>query len=225
MIYLIFGIFLLLAPSLWVQWVMRRYRQPEDRYIDCGNGAELARHLLDRCGLDQVKVEETPLGDHYDPEARAVRLLPVHYYGYSLAAVVVAAHEVGHAIQHHQNLPLFYWRHRLAKTAFQIEQMATLLLLILPPLFIVLRVPLLALIVVLLRLITMGTTVIVHLLTLPLEWDASFRCALPLLQREGHLFPPDYPHARKLLNAAALTYFAGALFSLLNLSRWIRIGR
>ena len=88
---------LLFGPGLWVRRVMDRYRRPEDRYG--GTGAELARHLLDKAGLQAVRVELTDQGDHYDPQEKAVRLIAENLDGRSLTAVTVAAHEVGHAMQ------------------------------------------------------------------------------------------------------------------------------
>src|SRR5687767_13762886 len=85
------------GPQLWVRHVLKKHG--DDRPDLPGNGAELARHLLDEAGLQHVTVEETGLGDHYDPEALAVRLLPQHHDGRSIAAVAVAAHEVSHAVQ------------------------------------------------------------------------------------------------------------------------------
>jgi len=119
MIYLLaFGLLLLLVllPQFWVRYVLERYnRDPEDNFP--GNGAELARHLLDRYGLQEVAVETTDKGDHYDPSARAVRLSPDKYNGKTLTAITVAAHECGHAYQHALSEPLFLLRGRLAGSA------------------------------------------------------------------------------------------------------------
>jgi Zn-dependent membrane protease YugP len=97
----IVGLLLFLAlailPSLWVQAVLARHGR--ERADFPGTGGEFARHLLDEMNLGDVKVEETSLGDHYDPETKTVRLLPRHFGGRSLTAVVIAAHEVGHAMQ------------------------------------------------------------------------------------------------------------------------------
>src|SRR3954469_16413527 len=94
---------LLLRPQLWVRRVMAQHGV--DRPDLPGTGAELARHLLDEAGLQSVTVEKTDIGDHYDPEARVVRLLPQHHDGRSIAAVAVAAHEVSHAVQHARGEP------------------------------------------------------------------------------------------------------------------------
>ncbi|HRP97244.1 MAG TPA: zinc metallopeptidase, partial [Rhodocyclaceae bacterium] len=99
----------------WVQRTMRRYSEPADRYD--GTGAQLARHLLERHGLGEVAVELSEIGDHYDLEARAVRLSPDNYHGRSLTAITVAAHEVGHALQHAQGYAPLRARERLVRVA------------------------------------------------------------------------------------------------------------
>src|SRR5882757_11433302 len=86
------------GPQLWIRRVLARHGGERPDFP--GTGAELARHLLDAAGLQSVPVEETDKGDHYDPQARAVRLLPRHHDGRSVAAVAIAAHEVSHAVQH-----------------------------------------------------------------------------------------------------------------------------
>ncbi len=88
----------LFGPQVWVRRVLAQHGV--DRPDLPGTGGELARHLLDEAGLRSVKVELTGDGDHYDPEEHAVRLLPQHHDGRSVAAVAVAAHEVSHAMQH-----------------------------------------------------------------------------------------------------------------------------
>jgi Zn-dependent membrane protease YugP len=88
---------LIVAPQLWIMSVMKRHGQ--QRPIIPWTGREFARHLLDGMKLTKVKVEETQEGDHYHPLAKAVRLKTDHYFGRSLTAIVIAAHEVGHAMQ------------------------------------------------------------------------------------------------------------------------------
>ena len=88
---------LTIGPGLWVQAVMRRYREPANRYPR--TGGQTARHLLDTLGLRHVITEVTEHGDHYDPLAKAVRLTADNFNGRSLTAITIAAHEVGHALQ------------------------------------------------------------------------------------------------------------------------------
>ncbi len=223
------AIFLLLVlaavfgPGIWVRRVLSRYSEPADRYT--GTGAELARHLLDRYGLSSVKVEQTETGDHYDPDARAVRLTPDKFDGRSLTAITVAAHEVGHALQDHGNYGPLRWRTRLVKATRGIERLGAGVLLISPFLGLVTRVPAIGLLTFAAGLLTLGTSALVHLITLPTEFDASFARALPMLDEHRILKKVDRPHARKLLTAAALTYVSASLMSLLNIARWLTILR
>jgi Zn-dependent membrane protease YugP len=216
---------LLLGPQLWVRRVLRRYAEPADRYRASGTGAELARHLLDRFGLHAVGVEASPLGDHYDPIARTVRLGPAHHDGASLAAVTIAAHEVGHALQHARGERLFALRQRLVTLAVQAERTAGLILIAAPVVALAARTPQIGAAMMLLAFGSALVGTLVHLLTLPVELDASFRKALPVLVAGDYLHAPDLPHARRILTAAALTYVAGSLMSLLNLARWLAVLR
>jgi len=215
----------LLGPGLWVRHVLRKYAEPADRYAASGTGAELARHLLDQLQLGSVKVELTTQGDHYDPLARAVRLSAANHDGASLTAVTVAAHEVGHAIQHARGERLFLARQRLALFAMSAQRFAGLLLLATPVIAAVFRAPQAGALCLLLAAGAAALMTLVHLLTLPVEFDASFGKALPLLAAGNYLHAPDLPHARRILTAAALTYVAGSLSSLLNLARWLAVLR
>ena len=118
-------------PQWWIKRVLRRYQQPADRYP--GTGAELARHLLDRLGLEGVGVEQgDPGGDHYDPEARMVRLSPENHDSASLTAVTVAAHEVGHAVQHADGYKPLVWRTRLVKGLQRWQRVGVILIALMP---------------------------------------------------------------------------------------------
>ena len=214
----------LIGPGVWVRHVLSKYSLPADRYRASGTGADLARHLLDRFELRDVKVEATPQGDHYDPLARAVRLNAVHHDGASLTAITVAAHEVGHALQHARGERLFRTRQHLAQLALTAQRTAGLLLIAAPVIMAITRVPQAGLMFVVLAVASASLGTLVHLVTLPVELDASFGKALPLLA-DGVLEPQDLPHARRILRAAALTYVAGSLSSLLNLARWLAVLR
>ncbi len=211
------------GPSIWVRRVLSRYSEPADRYT--GTGAQLARHLLDRNGLSSVTVEQTETGDHYDPDARAVRLTPDKFDGRSLTAITVAAHEVGHALQDHGGYGPLRWRTRLVKATRGIERLGAGVLLISPFLGLVTRVPSIGLLTFAAGFLTLGTSALVHFITLPTEFDASFARALPMLDEHRILKKVDRPHARKLLTAAALTYVSASLMSLLNIARWLMILR
>src|SRR3954451_5203683 len=180
---------LLFGPQLWVRRVFARHGA--ERPDLPGTGAELARHLLDREGLADVKVELTGDGDHYDPEARAVRLMPPHYDGRSVAAVAVAAHEVSHALQHSRGEQAFALRFRLVKNLGWIDRAASATLLLAPVVFILVRSPALVALQLVAGVLLLGFRVFVHVVTLPVELDASFAKALPVLARGGYLSVAD----------------------------------
>jgi Zn-dependent membrane protease YugP len=212
-------------PGIWVKRVLRQYDEPADRYREQGSGAELARHLLDRFELHDVAVEVTPAGDHYDPEAKAVRLMEPRYRGHSLTAITIAAHEVGHAIQDARGERLFRSRLQLAKLAARSQQIASVLMLAAPLALLLTRAPAVGVGFFAIAIASMFVGTLVHLVTLPVELDASFGKALPILEEGQYLHDGDLPHANRILKAAALTYVAASLGSLLNLGRWIAILR
>ena len=223
---LVFGLIILgivFLPGIWVQHVLSKYAEPADRYA--GNGAQLARFLLDKQGMQSVKVEETKDGDHYDPNAKAVRLTPDKYSGHSLTAITVAAHEVGHAIQDNEGYKPLRYRSHLVKATQKFEKLGAAILMISPFMAAITRVPGIGILMFLGGLMTLGTSTLVHLVTLPTEFDASFNRALPLLEKENVLKKADKRHARRLLKAAAFTYVSASLMSLLNIARWFAILR
>jgi Zn-dependent membrane protease YugP len=223
---IVFGLIILgviFLPGLWVQRVLARYAEPDDRYP--GTGGELARHLLNKHDMQDVKVEETEKGDHYDPNDKTVRLTPDKFAGRSLTAITVAAHEVGHALQDKIGYKPLQYRSRLVRATQKFEKVGAAILMLSPFMGALTRAPGLAILMFLGGLLTLGTSTLVHLVTLPTELDASFNRALPMLEQSNILKTVDKRHARKLLKAAALTYVSASLMSLLNIARWFAILR
>lgn len=211
-------------PQWWVKRVLSRYRTPADRYPR--SGAQLARELLERLGLEAVKVERAEPGqDHYDPEARAVRLSPEHYDRGSLTAITVAAHEVGHAVQHADGYRPLIWRTRLVKSLTRLQRLGVILIALMPVVILALRLPAAGVTLLLVGIASLASGIIIHLMTLPTEFDASFRRAMPLLVKGGYLREEDRWHARRILTAAALTYVAASLMGLVNFWWWLRLLR
>ena len=209
---------LVFGPGWWVRKVMSRYSEPKDRYD--GSGAQLARHLLDSNELQHVKVEETEKGDHYDPLEKIIRLSPDNFNGRSLTAVTVAAHEVGHAIQDSIGFAPLKIRTQLVMLTQPMQKLGAGILMAAPFIGMITRAPSISLVMILGGFMSLGTASLVHMVTLPAELDASFKRALPLLEKDKILKPVDLPHARRLLKAAALTYLSASLASLLNIARW-----
>lgn len=214
---------LVVGPGIWVQAVMRRHRSPANRYPK--TGGEVARELLDSLNLRDVRTEVTDRGDHYDPSTRTVRLTPDNFDGRSLTALAVAAHEVGHALQDANGFKPLRWRTRLVQWVNPIERIGAGMLMISPFSAALTHSRAFALLTFFAGMATLGAGVVVHMLTLPTELDASFGRALPLMERRKVLRADDLPGARKLLTAAALTYVSAALQSLLNVARWWAILR
>lgn len=226
-ILLAIGVLLVFAAVFGPQWWVRHMlaKHAADRPDLPGTGAELARHLLDEAGLQQVTVEQTDLGDHYDPDALAVRLTPPHHDGRSISAVAVAAHEVSHAVQHARGEPAFKRRYHLVKNLTWIDRVASVILLLAPVVFAFVRAPSLLILQLVAGLALLAIRIAVHVTTLPVEFDASFGKALPVLARGRYLGAGDLPAARDVLKAAAYTYVAAALATLLDIARWFRILR
>ncbi len=220
LVILLFLLLLVFGPQWWAQYTFRRYAGVLPRIP--GTGGELARHLLDRFGMPDVAVEKVEKGgDHYDPEARAVCLSPDNYDHNSLTAVAVAAHEVGHAIQHQHNEPKLALRHRLVKLAQTTQQLGAGAMFLLPVAMVITRAPSAGLVMAAIGLGSMASATLVHLVTLPVELDASFGKALPILRDGQYIQPEDETAVRRVLRAAAFTYVASSLASLLNLARWL----
>src|ERR1051325_4138342 len=188
---------LLFGPQLWVRRAIARHGA--DRPDLPGTAAELARHLLDEANLPSVMVEPTDKGDHYDPEAQAVRLLPQHHDGRSVAAVAVAAHEVSHAVQHARGEAAFALRWRLARHFGWIDRVAGATLVLAPLVFVFVKIPLLFALQMAAGILLFVSQIVLHMVTLPVESDASFGKGPPALVRGRYLAPADMPAARSVL--------------------------
>jgi len=210
-----------MSPQWWVQRVIKHYQKPLDTIP--GTGGELASHLLEQLKIKDIEVSVSEIGDHYDPVKRKIGLSEANYSGKSLAAVAIAAHEVGHCIQHHQRMPSFVWRERLVKFAITSEKLGVMSLMAVPFVGGILRIPhpVIALLTIGFGSLIIG--VIVHLVTLPVELDASFKKALPILIKGQYIDQNQTLAVRKILRAAAMTYVAATLASMLNIWRWIAI--
>jgi Zn-dependent membrane protease YugP len=215
---------ILFGPQIWAGYIMKRYNTPIEEIP--GTGGELAQHLLNRFEVNDTSVEETkPGNDHYDPQTRTVSLSPDHFTGKSLTAIVIASHEVGHALQHKMQYSPLFLRWKFALIAAAAEKIASLILVTFPLVTILVRIPAVGILMFISGITILILPVILHLITLPVEWDASFHRALPILI-EGEYIPDSaIPIAKKILLAAALTYVAASLASLLNFYRWIAILR
>ncbi|WP_366921593.1 zinc metallopeptidase [Metallumcola ferriviriculae] len=181
-------------------------------------GAQVAKALLDRAGLDDVRVEmiNGKLSDHYDPRQKVLRLSPQVYQSNSLASIGVAAHETGHALQHdHGYLPL-----QLRANLVPFAQFGSSLSFPLLLIGIFMSVPLL----IQAGIVLFSAAVLFQIVTLPVEFNASSR-AIAQLESNGFISQAEVGPTKKVLDAAALTYLAAALMAVLNLVRLILLAR
>ena len=222
---LLVGVFIVLAvifgPSLWVKFVMSRYSSQLPEIS--GTGGELANHLIEQFSLKDVKVEITEQGDHYDPIEKKVRLAQKNYDSKSLTAVAIAAHEVGHAIQDHQGDKRLATRTKMIPIANIIARWSVVIISLSPIIAIIMRHPVPFSVLLFLGLSGFIARMIIHAVTLPIEFDASFSKALPILRKGNYISQVNEKAVSRILNAAALTYVSAALADILNLGRWLII--
>jgi hypothetical protein len=210
-----------LLLGIWAQIKLHHaYAKYSQVPVDSGmTGAQAARRILDSAGLNDMQVEEIPgqLSDHYDPTKRALFLSSDNFHGNSVAAVGVAAHEAGHALQHQAAYGLFNVRMALvpvtqfASTAYGGIMLVGFFMGILPvALWIIIA--------------TFSVITLFQLVTLPVEFDASRR-AKEQLFRLGLVHEHERAGVSKVLDAAALTYVAALVSSVLMLMYYITLAR
>jgi Zn-dependent membrane protease YugP len=214
---------LILGPQQWAQHVLKKYSAP--RQDIPGTGGQFVKHLRKKFNLGYLKLEPTALGDHYDPISKTVRLSEANLNGQSLTAMAVAAHEFGHALQHARNYKPLLARTRLVGFAQKTEKLGGIALFIIPLIsFTPGGIRLLPLLIIV-AIFSIAVSCIVHLITLPVEFDASFTRALPLLKQGQYVDNKDLHRVRHILLACAFTYLASSLAGLLNFWRWFRFLR
>jgi Zn-dependent membrane protease YugP len=212
--------FIIVGPGILLAlWASYKVKSTFARYSDVAianrmSGAEVARELLARSGIRDVGVEEHTgfLSDHYHPIQRVVRLSPDVYHGRSVSAVGVAAHEVGHAIQHHQRYALMQLRQNLVVPANAGSTFSFILIFLG---FLLHTVNLIWL-----GILLFSAVVLFQLVTLPVELDASRRAKINLVET-GIVSSAEGAHVAKVLNAAAMTYVAALITSILTLLYYV----
>lgn len=201
-----------LLLAMWAQFkVKSAYARASQIPASSGySGAQAAHEILQSSGCNRVAVEETDgwLSDHYDPRHRVLRLSPDVYHGRSLAALGIAAHEAGHALQHAQSYAPLTARNLLVPLAGFGSNISYLL--------IMLGLWLHAFGMIVAGIVLFGGTVVFQLVNLPCEFDASAR-AKEQLAMLGLVARDEESEVRRVLNAAAMTYVAAVISSLLQL--------
>lgn len=215
-------LFILLPAIIFTMYAQFKVSSTTNRYFNVNSklgytGEQTARRILDSNGLYNVKIEMVRgrLSDHYDPRSNVVRLSEDIYYGTSITSISVAAHECGHAIQHAKGYAPLQMRSSLVPVVNFASNISWFLIFI--GLF--MQGPLLKI-----GILLFSASVLFQIITLPVEFNASSR-ALVQLGNEGILEGKELKEGRQVLSAAAMTYVAAALTSVLQLLRLIAIAQ
>lgn len=205
-----------MIASVMVKKTFKKYDQmPSSQNY---TGADAARRILDSNGLDFVRIERISgeLTDHFDPRDNVLRLSQSTHDSNSVAAIGVAAHEAGHAIQHARS----YFPNKVRTALVPVANIGSSAGPYLAILGLIMNFPFL----VNLGLILFGVAVLFYIVTLPVEFNASFR-AVRILEETSMLYGDELTGAKRVLTAAAMTYVASLLVALANLARLILLSR
>ena len=205
------GLLLSLGASAWVKAAVAKWKHvPIGRGM---TGRDVAQLILDVEGIRDVRIEETRtvMGDHYDPSSRTLRLSPDHYRGTSVAAAGIAAHEVGHAIQHKQG----YAPMRIRQALVPVANIGTNL----GVWMVIIGAAIGMMGIAKIGVAVFGGFVAFQLVTLPVEFNASSRAKRALLSANV-VSEDEAAGVSKVLTAAAATYLAAAVGAVLQLAYW-----
>ena len=179
-------------------------------------GKELGLKLLKESKLDNVLIESIHQADHYNPIEKKVRISQDKLNKKSITSIAVVAHEIGHAIQDKENYKPLLLRQRLIEKTILFQRIGSFLLIIgLPSIFAITKSPFITFVAAILIMGCLSTNVVIHLITLPVEFDASFKRALPILQK--YVPKENMRQCRSVLRAAAFTYLAQSIVSIFRL--------
>ena len=221
-VYLIIFLILSTAPVIWLNYV---FRKNDQILINMPfTGLEFGKLILKDYGLTEVKIEKSLSVDHYDLLEKKVKVTQDRLSKKSLTAISIVCHEIGHAIQHKEKYKALEQRTSLVRNTAWISQIGSSILLIgIPTILATGYYPLIK-VCLLLALLSLLIGIIVHLITLEVELDASFNKALPILIEK---VPPEYHDSCKsILRAAAFTYVIGVVRNFVSLRFiWLMLSR
>ena len=213
MIFLIVLLSISILPVIWINYVFKKNDEilPNMPF----NGIEFGNQLIKELELKDVCLEKTLIGDHYDLDQRKVKVGEDRLRKKSLTSISIICHEIGHAIQHAENYTPLITRTKLVKNTLWINKIAFAVIYIgLPIIFATGYLPLIK-VCILLILLSLFVGVVIHLVTLEVELDASFNKAMPIIKQK---IPAVYHDScRSILRAAAFTYVVGVFKNLISL--------
>ena len=213
MIFLIVLLSISILPVIWINYVFKKNDEilPNMPF----NGIEFGNQLIKELELKDVCLEKTLIGDHYDLDQRKVKVGEDRLRKKSLTSISIICHEIGHAIQHAENYTPLITRTKLVKNTLWINKISFAVIYIgLPIIFATGYLPLIK-VCILLILLSLFVGVVIHLVTLEVELDASFNKAMPIIKKK---IPAVYHDScRSILRAAAFTYVVGVFKNLISL--------
>ena len=213
MTFLIILFLISMLPVVWLNYVFKKNDEilPNMPF----NGIEFGNQLIKELELKDVSLEKTLIGDHYDLDQRKVKVGEDRLKKKSLTSISIICHEIGHAIQHAENYTPLITRTKLVKNTLWINKIAFAVIYIgLPLIFATGYLPFIK-VCILLILLSLFIGVVIHLVTLEVELDASFNKAMPIIQKK---IPEVYHDScRSILRAAAFTYVVGVFKNLISL--------
>ena len=204
----------LFGPNLWVNYVLKKNNKilPDMPFT----GKELGLKILEEKNLQNVLIEPIKKVDHYNPLEKKIHIMEDKLNKKSITSISVVAHEIGHAIQDKENYrPLLLRQKLIEKTVF-FQRIGSFLLIIgLPSIFAITKSPFITFLSAIVIMGCLSTNVLIHLITLPVEFDASFKRALPILQK--YVPNKNMQQCKSVLRAAAFTYLAQSIVSIFRL--------
>ena len=212
MILYILGFFIYAVPGLWVNYTLNKHDNtlPNMPFT----AKEFGLNLLKEQNLDEVNIEDTKIGDHYDTSSKTVRVKPERLDKKSITSITVMCHEIGHAIQHKENYPPLIRRQKIISKTEWLNKLSSLLLYAGVPMILATGALPFIRVCVIIIFASILINMISHLITLDVELDASFKRAMPILENK---IPQEY-HAscKSILRVCAFTYVIGSLTTVLN---------
>ena len=209
-----FPFLILFLPNLWVNYVLKKNNEilPDMPFT----GKELGNRILKELNINNVTIHSIKQLDHYNPIEKKVHISENKIDKKSITSISVVVHEIGHAIQDKENYKPLILRQKLIEKTMIFQRLGSFLLIIgLPSIFALTKSPLITFIAAILIMGCLSTNVLIHLITLPVEFDASFKRALPILKK--YVPNENMKQCKSVLRAAAFTYLAQSIISIFRL--------
>ena len=204
----------LFLPSIWVNYILKKNNKTLSDMPFTGN--QLGGKILKDLQMLNVSIEPIKQIDHYNPKEKKIHIGEDKLNKKSITSIAVVVHEIGHAIQDKENYKPLIMRQKLIEKTMIFQRFGSFLLIIgLPSIFTFTKSPFITFISAIIIMGCLSTNLLIHLITLPVEFDASFKRALPILKK--YVPKENLKNCRSVLRAAALTYLAQSIVSIFRL--------